>query len=171
MSLAGEAQTSSDTCSYRNRHPIRHRRVGPPWTLLVHRHFRVILVLGWFLTFVATSSPHHVHHLGDAARPPQRPVHQHHEHHDQAHRHDHAAPSDSPASQPNEGRSSPLPTCVVLLVLQSMPILEADQALISVPVTSQHLGPLAPWCRPLEVCASSTQIRAPPSVMDHAEQV
>jgi hypothetical protein len=60
---------------------------------------------------------------------------------------------------------------VVLLVLQSMPILEADEALISVPVTSQRLGPLAPWCCPPEVCVSSTQIRAPPSVMDHAEPV
>ncbi len=70
------------------------RRAGPP-------RLHTILVLLSFLTFVATSSPHRVHHLGEA-HPPQRLIHHHVSHGHDPH-HDHPAPADQPASQPHSG--------------------------------------------------------------------
>jgi hypothetical protein len=165
MSFAGATPTPCDTCSYRDQYQSCKRLVGQLRTPFVYRHFSAILALVSFLTFVATSSPHHVHHVGDAAPPLQRLIHQHHEHHGHEHGHDHTVPIDQPAPQPSERRSASLPTCVVLLVLQSIPILEAEQVFVSPPVESQPLECPAPWCYLPNVYTNSTRIRAPPSLL------
>lgn len=165
MSFAGATPTSANTCLYRDQHKSLKRFAVQRCLPVVHGRVSVLLALVSFLTFVATSSPHHVHHFGDAAPAPQRRVHQHHEPHGQGHRQDHAAPADQSAPQPTERQAAQWPTCVVLLVLQSMPMLEAEQAFVSAPVASQQLEHLAPWCCLPEVDTNATRIRAPPSLL------
>ncbi len=129
------------------------RRAGPP-------RLHTILVLLSFLTFVATSSPHRVHHLGEA-HPPQRLIHHHHVSHGHDPHHDHPAPADQPASQPHDGQPPPLPECVVLFLLQSLPVLGAEWALVSAPIAPQPLEKPTPWCCPLDVHTNAIQSRAP----------
>ena len=130
-----------------------------------HPRLHTLLILLSFLTFVAASSPHRVHHLGDSTTLPQPLSHQHHEHHGHDHQHDHPAPADQPVSPPHEGQPSQLPECVVLFLLQSIPILEATQAFVAAPIEPQPLERQTQWCCPLDVHASSTRTRAPPIVI------
>ncbi len=128
----------------------------------VHARFSTILILLSFLTFVAASSPHRVHHLGDSGPPSQLLTQHHDESHDHDHQHDHPVPDDRPAPHPHDGQPQPLSECVVLSLLQSSLILGAEPALLSVPLAPQPLESLTPWCCPLDVHANSTRTRAPP---------
>jgi hypothetical protein len=103
-----------------------------------------------------------VHHLGDPAPPLHRQSHQHHEPHGHGHQHAHPARADQPAPYPHERQPQPLPECAVLFVLQSMPIFEAEPALVSAPIEPQPLEHLTQWYSPLGVHDSSTRSRAPP---------
>lgn len=145
MSSAGATPTSSDPHSYRDSHKSLKRPVVQLRIPLVSLRCSAILVFLSFLTFVVMSSPHHVHHLGDAA------------------------PTDQPAPHPHERQSSQLPACVVLFVLHSAPILEAEQVYLSAPVESRPLESSTPWCCPPDVDTHSTPIRAPPFVSCRAE--
>lgn len=123
-----------------------------------------ILILLSFLLFVATSSPHRVHHLGDSAPSPRRLDHDHPEPHDHDRQHDHPVPSEQPVPHPHEGQPSPLPECVVLFLLQSSPMLGAEPTLVAA-LEPQPLESRAHGCCPLDVHTNSTRIRAPPVVI------
>jgi hypothetical protein len=164
MSFAGTSLTSSDSYSCQNqRKSLKHFAAQ---LRILSAHFRLcaILMLLSFLFFVATSSPHRVHHFGDAALSPRRLVHDHPEPHSHDRQQDHPAPSDQPAPHPHEGQPSPLPECVVLFLLQTVPILEAEPTLVAA-LEPQPLESWAHGCCPLDVHTNSTRIRAPPVVI------
>lgn len=165
MSCSGLLPNSSDACSCRQQRKSLQCLAAQLRIPSVLSRLQAILLLLSLLTFVATSSPHRVHHLGDSALFSQRLAHDHPEPHDHDRQPGHPAPTGQPAPYPHEGQPSPLPKCVVLFLLQTVPILEAEQALVSVPVPPQLLENVTHECCPLDVHANPTRIRAPPVVI------
>jgi hypothetical protein len=161
---SGISPSSSDSCSRRHHHKSPKRLAAQLRILSVHSRLGAILILLSFLLFVATSSPHRVHHLGDSAPSPRRLVHDHPEPHDHDRQHDHPVPSEQPVPHPHEGQPSPLPECVVLFLLQSSPMLGAEPTLVAA-LEPQPLESWAHGCCPLDVHTNSTRIRAPPVVI------
>jgi len=161
---SGISPSFSDSCSRQNQHKSPQRLAAQPRILSVHSRLKAILLLLSFMTFVVTSSPHRVHHFGDAAPSPRRLVHDHPEPHDHERQQDHPASADQPVPHPHEGQPSPLPECVVLFLLQSSPILEAEPTLVAA-LEPQPWGSRAHGCCPLDVHTNSIRIRAPPVVI------
>jgi hypothetical protein len=165
MSFLGVLLTTSNLCSGQHQTKSLKRLATQLRRLAVSSRCNTILILLSFLTFVAISSPHRVHHLGDAAPPPQRPLYPDHQHEDADYGYDHITPTEPSTPHPPTKHPSQLPACWVLFVLQSMPILGAEQVFISVPLTSQRLERRAPWWSPADDYTNSTPIRAPPSMI------
>ena len=161
---SGISPSSSDSCSRRNQNKSPKRLAAQPRILSVHSRLKAILLLLSFMTFVVTSSPHRVHHFGDAAPSPRRLVHDHPEPPGHDRQHHHPAPADQPAPHPHEEQPSPLPECVVLFLLQTAPMLEVEPTLVAA-LESQPLESWAHGCCPLHVHSNSTRIRAPPVVI------
>lgn len=163
MSYASVLPTASEAYVCCRSGRSRQCLALPRWTLRVHRRINVIMLLLCFVTFVATSSPHRVHHLGDAAPSPHRLDHERHTHH--AHDHVHPPHPGQPAQQPHEQHTSPLSECVVLMLLRSLPMFEAEHTVLSAPLVPQPCDVLAPWLRPREAYTHSCLARAPPLVI------
>jgi hypothetical protein len=165
MPFAYASQTSSDAYTCRAQGRNSPCLASQLWTRRVRLHVSAILILLSFLTFIATSSPHRVHHLAESKRSSQPLARAHHQprHHD--HHHDHPMPTGQPAHHPHEKHTPQLPACVVLFVLQSMPILGAENVCILAPIAPQPLDVLAKWFCPLAAHPTLYRARAPPLVI------
>ncbi len=152
------------SCSGRRQRSSFKRLAAQLGRQSVYPRLTTILTLLSFLTFVATSSPHRVHHFGDSGPPPPLLIQHHDESHSHEHQHEHPAPDDQPAPHPYDGQPQQLSECMVLFLLQSMPIHGAEWMLVSAPVAPQPLESLTQWCCPLDVHAASIRTRAPPVV-------
>jgi hypothetical protein len=161
MSCVTVSHTTSDAYACRGQGKGRPCLSPQQWTRRGPLRLRALVVFLAFLTFLAISSPHRVHHLADATRLPQRLAHAHHKPHD----HRQATHTDPPAQQPHEHHPSPSPDCVVLLLLQSIPIFVAQYTVLAAPIVSQPFDVLAAWLCPLDVPASACQARGPPAIV------
>jgi hypothetical protein len=163
MSSVTVSHTASDAYTCRGQGRCRPCVAPPRRTRREPLRASALAVLLAFLTFLAMSSPHRVHHLADATRSPQRVAYMHHKHH--GHRHGHAAHPDPPAQQPYEKHASPSSDCVVLFLFQSLPIFAAACTVLAAPTVPQPFHVLAAWFRPLEVHTSPCQARGPPAIV------
>jgi hypothetical protein len=126
-------------------------------------YVNAIVLLLSFVTFVATSSPHRVHHLGDMTPSSQRLAHAQHTHH--APDHAHPPYSGQPAQPPHAQHTPQVPACVVLLLLQSLPMLVAEHIALSVPLTLHPCDVSAAEMRPRVAPTLSCLARSPPLVI------
>ncbi len=164
MLVANATQnTTSSACARRNRGQHLWRMVSQRRAPSVPLHLCAVFVLLSFLAFVATSSPHRVHHLPDSIIFAESEPSIHEGHH--GHRHDHAG---AHTGQPTEHRPEPptsqSPDCVVLFLLQSTALHSAESKAISAPIELQPLDVLAQRFRPLEAPIHLFQARAPPLI-------
>lgn len=162
MLIANVSQKASSNCDARRDRGPRLQRVASQHRMpTVYRRMGTAVTLLSLLTFIAVSGPHRVHHLLDSIPSPEPSVHDGLHAHD--HGHEHAAHPGQPTEHPQTLPTSS-PDCVVLFLLQSLPLHGAACTSVSAPIELQPLDGLAQWIRPLEPHISLSWARAPPLV-------